>query len=295
MRYGLPYMGSKSKIARQIVDFLPAGQMLVDLFAGGGAITHAALLSGKWERVIANDTSDIIQLFYDAAKGKYRNEKRWISREDWWRLKDTDPYVKYCWSFGNGGYSYLYGKHVEEYKHHLHNVYTAETLAECKAEVRKLLRYLSDVRRDELDGESLQRLQSLERLDSLESLESLERLSVSRLDYAQVEIPSGAVVYCDIPYNTSASTIQKGTYCNGFDFDRFYAWAQSRDFPVYISEYTMPGGFTSVWHMEKQNTFGGGEKQKTMTENIFVADKFLEQVNCGEHHLMEQLTMFDTA
>ena len=288
MRYGVPYMGSKNGIARQIVNFLPKADVLVDLFAGGGAISHAALLSGKFKRVIANDTSDIIQLFYDAAMGKYRNEKRWISREDWWRLKDSDPYVKYCWSFGFGGYSYLYGKHIEEYKHHLHNVYTAETLEECKKAVRRLLVYLNDNRPEKgpehpAESESLQRLQSLERL---------ERLSVSRLDYAKVQIPDSATVYCDIPYNVVTSTIGKKTYCNRFNHERFYAWAQSREFPVFISEYSMPDGFVSVWSTQKQNTFSGGKAQKTTTEHLFVQSRFADQFKTFN---AEQLTMFDTA
>lgn len=54
-RYGLPYKGSKNKIANEIVEQLPGGDCLVDLFAGGGAITHAALLSGKWKQFIMND------------------------------------------------------------------------------------------------------------------------------------------------------------------------------------------------------------------------------------------------
>ena len=45
-------MGSKSDIAKQIVDILPAADILIDLFAGGCAITHAALLSGKWKKII---------------------------------------------------------------------------------------------------------------------------------------------------------------------------------------------------------------------------------------------------
>ena len=35
-RYGLPYMGSKSKIAEDILSFLPPGSRFVDLFGGGG-------------------------------------------------------------------------------------------------------------------------------------------------------------------------------------------------------------------------------------------------------------------
>jgi len=47
MRYGLPYKGSKNGIAKKIVDALPAGEVFVDLFAGGCAVTHAAMLSGS--------------------------------------------------------------------------------------------------------------------------------------------------------------------------------------------------------------------------------------------------------
>ena len=35
MRLGMPYKGSKNAIARDIIDILPAGDVFVDLFAGG--------------------------------------------------------------------------------------------------------------------------------------------------------------------------------------------------------------------------------------------------------------------
>ena len=50
MRYGIGYQGSKNGIAEQIIAHLPAGRRLVDLFGGGFAISHCALLSGKWEK-----------------------------------------------------------------------------------------------------------------------------------------------------------------------------------------------------------------------------------------------------
>ena len=53
--YGLPYTGSKSRIAHWVVDHLPRGRVLIDAFAGGCAITHRALLSQKWQTVVAND------------------------------------------------------------------------------------------------------------------------------------------------------------------------------------------------------------------------------------------------
>ena len=42
-RYGVPYLGSKSRIAPWVVERLPSAETFVDLFAGGCAVTHAAL------------------------------------------------------------------------------------------------------------------------------------------------------------------------------------------------------------------------------------------------------------
>lgn len=36
--YGLPYAGSKSRIAHWVIDNLPCGRVLIDAFAGGCAI-----------------------------------------------------------------------------------------------------------------------------------------------------------------------------------------------------------------------------------------------------------------
>ena len=37
MQYGLPYKGSRKKIAAEIVGCLPAAETFVDMFAGGCA------------------------------------------------------------------------------------------------------------------------------------------------------------------------------------------------------------------------------------------------------------------
>ncbi|MCD8288566.1 MAG: DNA adenine methylase [Prevotella sp.] len=119
-RYGIGYLGSKNDIADKIIALLPPAETFVDLFAGGCAVTHAAMLSGKYKRFIVNDICDAPQLFIDAINGKYKDEKRWISREDFFALKDSDPYVRYVWSFGNNGNDYIYGRHIEGYKKAYH-------------------------------------------------------------------------------------------------------------------------------------------------------------------------------
>ena len=122
--YGVSYKGSKNKIAAEVVYNLPSAPLLIDVFAGGGAITHAALLSHRFSSILANDYDcGALQLFYRASHGliDFKEErKRWVSREDFKRLKDTDPIVRYHWSFSNNGKNYLYSKEIEPYKRAYH-------------------------------------------------------------------------------------------------------------------------------------------------------------------------------
>ena len=121
MKYGLPYKGSKNKLAEHIVRLLPKRTNLVDLFCGGCAVSHAALLMGKFEHIYINDVNWMCPtLFMNALQGKYANDTRWISREDFARLKDTDPYVAVVWSFGNNMRDYLYSKEIEPLKKAIH-------------------------------------------------------------------------------------------------------------------------------------------------------------------------------
>ena len=121
MNYGLPYKGSKNRIAKKILDVLPPAPVLYDVFAGGCAITHAALLSGKYSRVVANDINGMIpHAFETAITGGFRNEDRWISRDDFQKLYKTDPYVAICFSFGNNLHEYCYARDLEPYKRALH-------------------------------------------------------------------------------------------------------------------------------------------------------------------------------
>ena len=121
MNYGLPYKGSKNKLAERIVDLLPKRTHLIDLFCGGCAVSHAALLKRKFQHIHINDLNWMCPtLFIDALNGKYENDTRWISREDFFRLRDTDPFVAIVWSFGNNMRSYLYRAEIEPLKRAIH-------------------------------------------------------------------------------------------------------------------------------------------------------------------------------
>ena len=420
MNYGLPYKGSKNSIAKWVISNLPASHTFVDLFAGGCAVTHAAILSGKFGRFIANDITEYPQVFRDAIDGKYRNECRWISREDFFRLKDDDPYVRLCWSFGTGMQTYLYAPEVERFKKHMHAIFFAGTptsarlawkgfvrefakvrdeigeltqkvlklCAACdvapqynadgtlntkaihtdvfrvkSAYLRKYLQNalkLSGLTQKDVDrhlgnymsrhyfGESqwmlpsseqyeklqeilpaltipwaslneslqslqslerlqrlqrlenlqslqslenlqsleslerLQRLQSLQSLENLQSLQSLERLKLSRKDYSDVAIPPGATVYCDPPYANTTG------YIDDFDHERFYRWLRSMEFPVFVSEYSMPDDFICFASIDKACTYPSSKTIKRV-EKMFVHERWADAVRRPDDNVQGRL------
>lgn len=396
MNYGLPYKGSKNSIAKWVISNLPASHTFVDLFAGGCAVTHAAILSGKFGRFIANDIAEYPQVFRDAIDGKYRNECRWISREDFFRLKDDDPYVRLCWSFGTGMQTYLYSPEVERFKKHMHAVFFAGTPTSARLAWKGFVREFAKVR-DEIgeltqkvlklcaacdvapqynaDGtlntkaihtdvfrvksaylrkylqnalklsgltqkdvdrhlgnymsghyfcesqwmlpsseqyeklqeilpaltipwaslneslERLKRLQSLESLKSLESLQSLERLErlqslerlkLSRKDYSDVAIPPGATVYCDPPYANTTG------YIDDFDHERFYRWLRSMEFPVFVSEYSMPDDFICFASIDKACTYSSSKTIKRV-EKMFVHERWADAVRRPDDNVQGRL------
>ena len=141
-KYGLPYQGSKNKIAPWVIEYMPKAHTLVDLFAGGCAVTHCALLSDKYEEVIANDITDSVELFRDALEGsleKYEPD-RFRTREDFFAEKDNNPFVRIIYSFGNNQREYLYGRNIEPYKKAVHEMLYAPTVNERRLKFKAVIR-----------------------------------------------------------------------------------------------------------------------------------------------------------
>ena len=114
-------MGSKSKLANRIVSLFPRADHFFDLFCGGSAVSHCTLLRGSYPHIHINDINPMMpEAFVKALQGGFDDEDRWISREDFFRLKDSDPYVAICFSFGNNLKTYCYGPDVEPIKKALH-------------------------------------------------------------------------------------------------------------------------------------------------------------------------------
>lgn len=284
MKYGLPYKGSKNKLAEKIVDLLPKAENFYDLFCGGGAITHRVLMTNKYKNIYMNDIdSGVTELFKDAINGKFKNENRWISREDFFNLKDVEPYVKLIWSFGNNCRDYMYSKEIEPIKKAFHyavffndfelmkefGVDLSETkeIEKIKSKYLKSKEIIRNKLKKRCDLESLQNLQSfesLERLQRLQSLERLERLEALSKDYREIQIKENSVIYCDIPY------IDTNKYNSDFNHDEFYKWCLKQKNPVFVSSYWMPDSdFISVAEF-KHNSKLSASSNNEVLEKIFV-------------------------
>ena len=86
-KYGLPYMGSKSKICDDIICLFPRADNFYDIFGGGFSITQAMLerRSSHYKKFYFNEIRPgICDLIKDAIAGKYNYDvfsPDWISKD----------------------------------------------------------------------------------------------------------------------------------------------------------------------------------------------------------------------
>ena len=328
--YGLPYMGSKNAIVPYLMNSIPSAENFYDLFAGGCAVTHGAMLTNKWKNFVINDLNGkITQLFIDAINGKFANETRWISREVFFKLKDEDAYIAYVWSFGNNpDKKYMYGEYIEPWKKALHyaRVFNDYSLLKemgiesngSRSDIRKHekeyaekyktwflkthdCKQLSKINQIGLENlqathhlESLQRLQRLQRLQSLQRLQRLQRFNVS---YEQVPIKPNSVIYCDIPYENTQGYDAVGE----FDHKTFYNWACNQKELVIISSYEISDDrFMEIDFIKKTSIMNNTnvEERVYKLEKLFIPKRQKElyekmmnrKVEVPEH--TEQLKLF---
>lgn len=310
MSYGLPYKGSKNKIAKRLIEHLPATETFVDLFFGGGAVTHAAMLSGKYHSFIANDiNSALIPFFRDAAAGKYHNEQRWVSHEAYAQLYEADPLVRYCFSYGCGGKCYIYGRAIEPYKRAMHYAIMLGNFSELRRlcpeiapAAEQTLQNITDIqtRRLELGRSIVRSLKAigspaLEKSNPLyasvkwqkytravkqENITYLGRVqSLATIGRAR-NLQDYATDYSRVPVPRGATVYAdppyKGTdpYDSGkFDSERFCEWLRSVPFPVYVSEYQMPPDFVSIAE-ESKSVVINSKSRKMVTEKLFLHERW---------------------
>ena len=286
MRYGIPYQGSKSRIAEWVVSQLPQADTLVDLFAGGCAITHAALLSGKYDHVIANDLTKGPNVFRDAINGEFDGMQGGITRDEF--LASDDDAIKLLYSFGNNRNDYLWSPELESVKAPAERMLSAPSMHErriaYKAFLRALKKYVDNNGTKKLaKPNGIGELQGLEGLEGLQGLERLQGLEISNLDYRLVDVPEDAVVYADPPYRNT----RHEAYAD-FSSTEFDAWLSVVPFHVYVSEFTCPDGCVEIASKERMASMAA-KTSTAVTERLFIQQRFVDD----RFMPVEQASIFD--
>lgn len=288
-KYGAPYIGSKNNIAEEVINFLPAGKRLCDLFGGGGAISHCAATYGrnKYSSVLYNDINPmVVEYVKNAFSGNYdidENEPEIITRDKFNDLKNVRGDVSFLWSFGNNGLDYLWSKDKEEIKLAAFAMLTRKSVSERYYYYRKFMDLMKKYTKDDTwveqvlqNARGVQSIEAIERIQSIEHDQIMERIQFSNIDYSEYEYMNGDVVYCDIPYENSGGK----THYRKFDFDRFYEWAYSRPYPVYISSYEISDERFEGIPISKRRQLLSKTTDDSRLEKIFMNKAAVEEKSC---------------
>lgn len=278
--FGIPYMGSKTKIALDILKILPSGNRFVDLFGGGFAMSHAALLIKKYNHVLYNDINPrVTNLVKKAINGDFNYnvfKPTFISRTDFFQNKDSDGYIKYVWSFGSDGKTYAFSKDLEPFRKACHNlvvfdehspildskcpnIYKVVTSNSIHNRRLQADRFLGNKSRDFPQLSRLERLQNLQNLNHLSHI-----LSISNIDYKDYQFQDGDIVYCDPPYENT------NDYGLSFNSKNFYDWCISRPFKVFFSSYKISDNrFNLIFAKQSLSSFASQSNSSINFECLY--------------------------
>mgnify|MGYP003407595431 CR=1 FL=1 len=236
-KLGLPYMGSKRRLSREIVDHIltahPNTKYVWDLFGGGGAISFEFLQRPQIERVVYNElNTGVVELLRKIQKDGITPEfYQWVDRDTFNKHKNDDDWFgglcKVVWSFGNSQHGYLFGNGIEQYKKEFHELvvdgidHTQSMSSYCMEYVKEKYGIECDltlnipseinikqrrlnIRKQLTDFESrckntkpLKQLQHLQQLERLQLLERLEHLE--QLQQLDIRNQSAFDVVIDTP------------------------------------------------------------------------------------------------
>lgn len=269
-------MGSKAKLIDKLAKFFPNADNFYDLFGGGFSVTHYMMrhrlkhYKNFYYNELRKETVDLVR---DAINGKYNFDQfkpEWVDRDIFHSKKDSDAYIRFIWSFGNKGTSYLYGKHIENEKRSIHQAVVFNEFDDWFKNTFKIDKWPNSL---SITGKRLY-LKKIKTglqnqfIERLEQLQRLEQLHLSSLSYDQVEIKPNSVIYCDIPYKGTAD------YGNSFDHDKFFDWAHAQENPVFISEYKVNDGrFHLLKEIDHKSTLSATNNTKKVTERLYGNDK----------------------
>jgi site-specific DNA-adenine methylase len=293
-KLGIPYMGSKRKISKKIVDYIlrhnPNTKYVFDLFGGGGAMSFQFLQREGVQRVVYNElNTGVVELLKKIQKDGVTDEfYRWIDRDTFLAHKNDNTWfgglVATCWSFGNNSKGYKFSKENERFKRPLHeiivnkceesikefyelsgllidkNLITADTINQRRLNV---LAFVKKNLSETHPSSRLQQLEQLQQLERIQQLEQLQQLEISNKSYVEVLIDTPineTIIYLDPPYKDTAK------YQHEIDYDKFYEWVNNSPYTIYVSSYEAP--MKEVLAIEHRSTLSATANNKVV-EKLF--------------------------
>lgn len=256
---GLPYVGSKKKIAKKIIQIIIQNfgrdKVVYDIFGGGGAITCECLINNL--KVIYNDLDSMPMDMIKEICNKDREYLKTliVSREDFVNIKNkknktVDDQIKLLInSFGNNIKNYLYSKRTSDLKFNLAKLIIKNY--DCFSGYRQTRTYKNKLQRLQ-QLERLQQLQGLQQLERLQQLGQLEQLKIYHKDYTYFSNVKNGIFYLDPPYEHSIKPYSAGLK----NYEDFYKWCKSvnKNNIVLISGYEMPDDFECVYEFKKSKS-----------------------------------------
>lgn len=227
----MQYMGGKSRISKQIAEILNSAinkdTLFVSLFCGSCAIESKVQADVK----ILNDKHPYLIAMWQAIQNGWTPPDV-VTKEEYYRVKanmDENPALTGFVGFGCSFGGKWWGGLASNKKGDNY----------CAIAKRSLLKDLTGV----------------------------QSATFTCLDYKNVEIPDGAVVYCDPPYaNTTGYTVGQ------FDTDEFWDYMRqlSKRSDVCISEESAPDDFECIWSQELTRTLDYNKSnQPKKVEKLF--------------------------
>jgi adenine-specific DNA methylase len=280
----LPYVGSKKKISKKIVEIIKQNfgtdKTVYDVFGGGGAITTELMINDM--DVVYNDLDKTITDMFNQV---LHQDREWIktlivSRDEFFMIKDKDDRTVddelklLINSFGNNRNGYIYSKKTSDIKYDL----AVEILEkeDVLSGYKKTKTYLTAVEfYDDKLGfvDKLEKNRKLQQFGQLQQLEQLQKFGVllksSNEDYHFFSNVKNGILYLDSPYENAANEYKTGV----FDSEEFYNWAfdMSKQNTVIISSYEVNDKrFEPVFEFKNaRSTFAGGNSGNR-TEKLFM-------------------------
>ena len=261
---GLPYVGSKRKISKKIVELIKqnygADKTVYDLFGGGGAVTLECMINDI--DVVYNDINDLpMRAIKKIASEDFEFLKTLLTpRDEFMELRnkanlDETDYLKLVVnSFGYNQTQYLYAMEHSEIKNKIAKDYIE------RFNTAKGYRVWNKSRGGYTRICQLERLADLERLQQKLKHIDLNNLKIFDEDYAYFSNVENSIIYLDPPYKHTVSRAY-----GKIDYERFTEWAKmmSEKNIVIISEYTQPSDdFECIFEFKNAySSMQGGQKR----------------------------------